>query len=299
MSHDLNESTTPTQYPATVTVPDDADDATATAPGSPTPALEDVVQTLADRTHWLRDALQGALVGARRVEVGIAGGITTAGGAVVVGGKVLSIQGLAATITPATPARWLYLYVHDASGPSLAWSTTAPDSAGLFKTGDTSYRYLAALRIYDQGGGTWKASPLVRQGDAVLYTVPNGSIGALSGMLSRTITLDGTARLIDLSDVVPPTAKRVRARLRVAASAAAAGDYAVLAAQHGSIAGWTSSGGWRGVYLRFESPGSGGAGTESLETTATLELSNASEVWVEGDGSGSGAGYLLIDGWEE
>lgn len=51
----------------------------------------------------------------------------------------------------ATPG-WMYLYAYvNAGSPAFETSTTAPDANRLFKTGDTSRRYLCPLKI-DSGG---------------------------------------------------------------------------------------------------------------------------------------------------
>lgn len=143
MAHNLTETAT---FDANITVPDSGDARTAASVVTP-------LQALADRTQFLnaRVTMPGALLwnGAVRIPGGTDNNVYISPiQSVSIGGAVLnSVTELSADASGLSDSSWGYVYCYNSSGVLLAEvSSTAPDGAHTFKSGDNTRRYLCAVR---------------------------------------------------------------------------------------------------------------------------------------------------------
>ncbi len=202
MAHNLTESAT---YPANVAVPDDGDSAVAMS-------VETPFQALANRTKYITTSLNGVLrnPAVRLRAVDGDANIYVGELAVWIGGKLFTTVGESAVTTGSlVNATWYYLYCYDASGViGFEWSTTAPDTGLVFKTGDTTRVYLGCFVAQDFGG---PIRPLP-------FTGTRGSDyrfrrSVLSGALAM-LSSGGATTFTDVSFAArcPPHAKTIYAR---------------------------------------------------------------------------------------
>lgn len=125
-------------------------------------------------------------------------------------GLVGALGTVAYTPTPLSNNAWHYVYaVVSAGAISYETSATAPDATGLFKTGDTSRRYVTCFHTYS-GGTTIRCFNRTPSGRYIYrFTAMNSSEGsatngALCVLQDSTTTGSATA---DLTGLVPPAAK--------------------------------------------------------------------------------------------
>lgn len=211
MSHALTAS----DAFGTVTVPDDGEAAVATAPGVPASrvTLEEVIQNLANRDEWLRRSMHGTLKSPPTLRIREGATVLDFGACteLVLGEDRLS--GAAGTLALGTlPADvWRYIYAYNDGGAlEYELSATAPEAGLVFKSGDTTRRYLGAFRTTLLGlvvpFSNVRGS--ARQQHRVL-------VGGTSTSYVEMILRDYLSSV----DAVPPYATRVHLRVQVAGSA--------------------------------------------------------------------------------
>lgn len=211
MSHFL----TPVDSLDAIAVPDDGEAAVATAPGVPASrvTLEEVVQALANRDEWIRRSLQGTLKsppwlrireGATDLEIGACTEL-------VLGENRLS--GAATTLALGTlPANvWRYVYAwNDGGALEYEISATVPEAGLVFKTGDTTRRYIGAFRT-------------TLLGLVVPFQLVRGRARQIHRVLSAgTSATWATLALRDIAstvDAIPPHAQRAELRLSITGQA--------------------------------------------------------------------------------
>lgn len=211
MSHTL----TPVDSLSAIEVPDDGEAAVASAPGSPSSrvTLEEVVQALANRDEWIRRSLQGTLKSPPTLRINEGATVLSFGACteLVLGEDRLS--GAAGTLALGTlPADvWRYVYAwNDGGALEYEISATAPEAGLVWKTGDTSKRYIGSFRT-------------TLLGLIVPFTNIRGSarqqhrvlVGGTSTSYVEMILRD----YLGLADAVPPHATRVHLRVQVSGSA--------------------------------------------------------------------------------
>jgi hypothetical protein len=208
MSHALS----PVDAFDSITVPDDGEAAVATAPGVPASrvTLEEVVQNLANRDEWIRRSLQGTLKsppslrireGASNIEIGA---LTE----LVLGEDRLS--GTATTLALGTlPADvWRYVYAYNDGGAlEYELSASAPEAGLVFKTGDTTRRYIGAFRS-GVGGAVAPVHRVARETRQAFRVLTAGTDAAWTELI-----LDDTLAGVD---AIPPHASRALLRVTVA-----------------------------------------------------------------------------------
>jgi hypothetical protein len=129
------------------------------------------------------------------------------------GGVTLSAAG-ESTVSAAglTPSLWYYLYAYNNAG-ALAFeiSTTAPDAARVFMTGNATRRYLCTLRTHNFSGTTRPIPFQMREGRYVYRAsaVPTGLLEVLAEGSSTVMTT------VDLGGRVPPHARLAELRVIV------------------------------------------------------------------------------------
>ncbi len=207
MSHLL----TPVDNFFSIEVPDDGEAAVASAPGSPSSrvTLEEVVQALANRDEWIRRSLQGTLKGPpwlriRESATNLEFGACTE---LVLGEDRLS--GAAGTLALGTlPADvWRYVYAwNDGGALEYEISATAPEAGLVWKTGDTSKRYVGSFRT-GIGGAVAPMHRVARETRQAFRVLTAGTDASWTELI-----LDDTLASVD---VIPPHASR--ALLRVSA----------------------------------------------------------------------------------
>lgn len=190
----------------TVTVPDDGEAAVATAPGVPASrvTLEEVIQNLANRDEWLRTSLNGhcEVLPTIRFESGVLGVYISQITGLHLGGQRLSTT-LTTYVALSLATGWWHLYARNNAG-SIAFevSATGPEEGLVFKSGDTSRRFLCSF-LWVSGAG---AGDFVKVGRRVEWR----RVGAL---------ITGPAALADYVldsagvDLIPPHVSLVHFRL--------------------------------------------------------------------------------------
>ena len=144
MTTTLTETAT---FGASVAVPATGEARTAASVQTP-------FQELTNRSAWTKDALNGLLVGGRVLYSDSSGSATDVFVSpitrLVLGSRVLSSASAMEAPLPGgalAAETWYYVYAYDNSGTlALETSTTAPDSALVFKSSTTTHRYLGCLR---------------------------------------------------------------------------------------------------------------------------------------------------------
>lgn len=134
-------------FGATVAVPATGEARTAASVQTP-------FQELTNRTAWAKGALNGLLVGGRVLYSDSSGSATDVFVSpitrLVLGSRVLSSASAMEAPLPGgalAAETWYYVYGYDSSGVlALETSTTAPDSALVFKSSTTTHRYLGCFR---------------------------------------------------------------------------------------------------------------------------------------------------------
>lgn len=211
MSHTL----TPVDDLTTIEVPDDGEAAVATAPGVPASrvTLEEVVQGLANRDEWLRRSMQGTLKsppwlrireGATTIEFGACTELVLGDSRLTGAAGSLALGTLPANV-------WRYVYVWD-DGGALEYeiSATAPEAGLVFKTADTTRRYIGAFRTTLLG--LVVPFHLVRGRARQTHRVLNAGTSAAWA----TIVLED---LLGAVDTIPLHATRAELRLTIAGQA--------------------------------------------------------------------------------
>lgn len=215
MSHNLTEATT---WDTPVAVPDDGD-AADVASVNPSP-----FQKVANRTAFLNALVEGTFLGAWEVFANVEPGsmkIAVSALDALAAGNLLGAAGTptAVTGTGLTNNKWYFLYGYVDTGViKLELTTTVPDTARVFKSGDTSRVYLGSAR--SDGAGALFPFRAVRR--ASRYRVSATSSGNLQMLSSGSAT---TFTDVDLSTRVPPTARYVSLRAILVTGAVADDGY--------------------------------------------------------------------------
>jgi hypothetical protein len=144
MTTTLTETAT---FGASVAVPATGEARTAASVQTP-------FQELTNRSAWTKGALNGLLVGGRVLYSDSSGSATDVFVSpitrLVLGSRVLSSASAMEAPLPGgalAAETWYYVYAYDNSGTlALETSTTAPDSALVFKSSTTTHRYLGCFR---------------------------------------------------------------------------------------------------------------------------------------------------------
>jgi hypothetical protein len=130
------------------------------------------------------------------------------------GGVTLSAAG-ESTVSAAglTPSLWYYLYAYNNAG-ALAFeiSTTAPDAARVFMTGNTTRRYICTLRTHNFSGTTRPIPFQMRRGRYVYRGsgVPTGLLEVLPASSTSAVMTT-----LDLGGRMPPHARLAELRIFV------------------------------------------------------------------------------------
>jgi hypothetical protein len=136
-------------FDATISIPQDGDDANATTGGTDRP-IEDSLQKLTNRSKYLFDQIPSGIAWGGSLSRVYSDGtsVKVPPLLVILVGKVLfTVAETTVALSGLTGGTWYYLYCYN-SGGSLAFelSTTAPEVSLQYKTGGLTHRYLAAVR---------------------------------------------------------------------------------------------------------------------------------------------------------
>jgi len=189
-----------------ITVPDDGEAAVATAPGVPASrvTLEEVVQNLANRDEWLRSSLNGhcEVLPTIRFEGGVLGVYVSKITGLHLGGQRLSTA-LTTYVALTLATGWWHLYAHNNAGViAFEASATGPEEGLVFKTGDTTRRFLCSF-IWISGSG---AGDFVKVGRRVEWRRVGALISGPAALADYVLLDAGTA-------LIPPHVSLVHFRL--------------------------------------------------------------------------------------
>lgn len=208
----MSHTVTPADALDTVEVPDDGEAAVASAPGSPGSrvTLEEVVQQLVNRDEWIRRSLDGTLKsppslrireGATNLEVGAVTELVLGTSRLSKAASTLALGTLPADV-------WRYVYAWDDGGAlEYELSATAPEAGLVFKTGDTTRRYIGSFRT-GIGGAVAPMHRVARETRQAFRVLTAGTDAAMTELI-----LDDTLAGVD---AIPPHASRALLRVTVA-----------------------------------------------------------------------------------